>query len=210
MKSYKDYQQMMAHLMRQGYNKGGYVRLKNGGRPVDIARRRIPYTEETFKKIDKLFESIENDFGASKGDLFQRSYLYQILESITWGPHPGKLNSSDTQENDRYGQHIEKMGPVEWGTPEMVQRYADSTPGQNSERILYQTYKYKMQRDVSGEADQFGTVELAQEEGPVAKVKREYSKKYRDLISDRKRDVGGARLDYANKNLNSAKKYSSK
>ena len=31
MKSYKDYQQMMAHLMRQGYNKGGYVRLKNGG-----------------------------------------------------------------------------------------------------------------------------------------------------------------------------------
>ena len=28
MKSYKDYQQMMAHLMRQGYNKGGYVRSK--------------------------------------------------------------------------------------------------------------------------------------------------------------------------------------
>ena len=27
-----DYEQMMAHLMRQGYNKGGYVRLKNGGR----------------------------------------------------------------------------------------------------------------------------------------------------------------------------------
>jgi len=59
MKSYKDYQQMMAHLMRQGYNKGGYVRLKNGGRPVDIARRRIPYTEETFKKIDKLLEKPE-------------------------------------------------------------------------------------------------------------------------------------------------------
>ena len=50
---------MMAHLMRQGYNKGGYVRLKNGGRPVDIARRRIPYTEETFKKIDKLLEKPE-------------------------------------------------------------------------------------------------------------------------------------------------------
>ena len=45
--------------MRQGYNKGGYVRLKNGGRPVDIARRRIPYTEETFKKIDKLLEKPE-------------------------------------------------------------------------------------------------------------------------------------------------------
>jgi len=28
MKSYKDYQQMMAHLMRQGYNKGGYVKRK--------------------------------------------------------------------------------------------------------------------------------------------------------------------------------------
>jgi len=54
-----DYEQMMAHLMRQGYNKGGYVRLKNGGRPVDIARRRIPYTEETFKKIDKLLEKPE-------------------------------------------------------------------------------------------------------------------------------------------------------
>ena len=28
MKSYKDYQQMMAHLMRQGYNRGGYVKNK--------------------------------------------------------------------------------------------------------------------------------------------------------------------------------------
>ena len=27
-----DYEQMMAHLMRQGYNRGGYVRLKDGGR----------------------------------------------------------------------------------------------------------------------------------------------------------------------------------
>ena len=29
-----DYEQMMAHLMRQGYNRGGYVRLKRGG-PTD-------------------------------------------------------------------------------------------------------------------------------------------------------------------------------
>jgi len=64
-----------------------------------------------------------------------------------------------------------------------------------------------MQRDVSGEADGFGTVELAQEEGPVAKVKREYAKKYRDLISQRRNAVGGARTDYAKKNLNSAEKY---
>ena len=35
--------------------------------------------EISVKKIDKLFESIENDFGASKGDLFQRSYLYHIF-----------------------------------------------------------------------------------------------------------------------------------
>ena len=163
--------------------------------------------EISVKKIDKLFESIENDFGASKGDLFQRSYLYHILESITWGPHPGRLDTSDTQENDRFGQYVEKMGPVEWGTPEMVERYANSTPGQNSEKLLYSTYKYKMQRDVSGEADGFGTVELAQEEGPVAKVKREYAKKYRDLISQRRNAVGGARTDYAKKNLNSAEKY---
>ena len=101
------------------------------------------------------------------------------------------------------------MGPVEWGTPEMVERYADSTPGQDSEKILYDTYKYKMQRDVTGEADNYGTVELAQEEGPVAKVKREYAKKYKELITQRKRDVGGARIDHANKNLKSAQKYSS-
>ena len=148
--------------------------------------------EYSVKKIDKLFEGIENDFGASKGDLFQRSYLYHILESITWGPHPGQME-----------------GPVEWGTPKMVQRYANATPGQNSEKLLYATYKYKMQREVTGEADGYGTVELAQEEGPVAKVKKEYAKKYRDLITQRKIAVGGARIDHANKNLKSAQKYSS-
>ena len=165
--------------------------------------------ESSVKKIDKLFESIEKDFGASKGDLFYRPFLYQILESITWGPHPGKMDTSDTQENGRFGQNVKSMGPVEWGTPEMVERYADSTPGQDSEKILYDTYKYKMQRDVTGEADNYGTVELAQEEGPVAKVKKEYAKKYRELITQRKRDVGGARIDHANKNLKSAQKYSS-
>jgi hypothetical protein len=165
--------------------------------------------EFSVKKIDKLFEGVEKDFGASKGDLFYRPFLYQILESLAWGPHPGKMDTSDTQENDRYGQHVEKMGPVEWGTPEMVDRYASSTPGQNSEKLLYSTYKYKMQRDTTGEADGYGTVELAQEEGPVAKVKKEYAKKYRALISDRRKDVGGARTDHANKNLQSAQKYTS-
>jgi hypothetical protein len=119
------------------------------------------------------------------------------------------MDTSDTQENDRFDQHVEKMGPVEWGTPEMVDRYASSTPGQNSEKLLYSTYKYKMQRDVTGEADGFGTVELAQEEGPVAKVKKEYARKYKDLISQRRSAVGGARTDHANKNLQSAQKYTS-
>ncbi len=153
--------------------------------------------ETSVRKIDKLFEGIEKDFGASKGDLFYRPFLYHILESITWGPHPGQMNVED------------KIGPVEWGTPKMVERYAKATPGQNSDKLLYSTYKYKMQREVTGEADGFGTVELAQEEGPVAKVKKEYAKKYKDLISDRKRDVGGARMDHANKNLKSAQTYSS-
>ena len=49
MKSYKDYQQMMAHLMRQGYNKGGYVRLKNGGVP------RLPVTKEQQKQAQELY-----------------------------------------------------------------------------------------------------------------------------------------------------------
>tara|TARA_B100000424_G_C22941918_1_gene501218 strand:- start:1070 stop:2422 length:1353 start_codon:yes stop_codon:yes gene_type:complete len=153
--------------------------------------------ETSVRKIDKLFEGIEKDFGASKGDLFYRPFLYHILESITWGPHPGQMNVED------------KIGPVEWGTPKMVERYAKATPGQNSDKLLYSTYKYKMQREVTGEADGFGTVELAQEEGPVSKVKKEYAKKYKDLISDRKRDVGGARMDHANKNLKSAQTYSS-
>ena len=153
--------------------------------------------ETSVRKIDKLFEGIEKDFGASKGDLFYRPFLYHILESITWGPHPGQMNVED------------KIGPVEWGTPKMVERYAKATPGQSSDKLLYSTYKYKMQREVTGEADGFGTVELAQEEGPVAKVKKEYAKKYKDLISDRKRDVGGARMDHANKNLKSAQTYSS-
>ena len=153
--------------------------------------------ESSVKKIDKLFEGIEKDFGASKGDLFYRPFLYHILESITWGPHPGQMNVED------------KIGPVEWGTPKMVERYAKATPGQSSDKLLYSTYKYKMQREVTGEADGFGTVELAQEEGPVAKVKKEYAKKYKDLISDRKREVGGARMDHANKNLKSAQTYSS-
>ena len=153
--------------------------------------------ETSVRKIDKLFEGIEKDFGASKGDLFYRPFLYHILESITWGPHPGQMNVED------------KIGPVEWGTPKMVERYAKATPGQSSDKLLYSTYKYKMQREVTGEADGFGTVELAQEEGPVAKVKKEYAKKYKDLISDRKREVGGARMDHANKNLKSAQTYSS-
>ena len=153
--------------------------------------------ESSVRKIDKLFEGIEKDFGASKGDLFYRPFLYHILESITWGPHPGQMNVED------------KIGPVEWGTPKMVERYAKATPGQSSDKLLYSTYKYKMQREVTGEADGFGTVELAQEEGPVAKVKKEYAKKYKDLISDRKREVGGARMDHANKNLKSAQNYSS-
>ena len=153
--------------------------------------------ESSVRKIDKLFEGIEKDFGASKGDLFYRPFLYHILESITWGPHPGQMNVED------------KIGPVEWGTPKMVERYAKATPGQSSDKLLYSTYKYKMQREVTGEADGFGTVELAQEEGPVAKVKKEYAKKYKDLISDRKREVGGARMDHANKNLKSAQTYSS-
>ena len=153
--------------------------------------------ESSVKKIDKLFDGIEKDFGASKGDLFYRPFLYHILESITWGPHPGQMNVED------------KIGPVEWGTPKMVERYAKATPGQSSDKLLYSTYKYKMQREVTGEADGFGTVELAQEEGPVAKVKKEYAKKYKDLISDRKREVGGARMDHANKNLKSAQTYSS-
>jgi len=153
--------------------------------------------ETSVRKIDKLFEGVEKDFGASKGDLFYRPFLYHILESITWGPHPGQMNVED------------KIGPVEWGTPKMVERYAKATPGQSSDKLLYSTYKYKMQREVTGEADGFGTVELAQEEGPVAKVKKEYAKKYKDLISDRKREVGGARMDHANKNLKSAQTYSS-
>ena len=49
MKSYKDYQQMMAHLMRQGYNKGGYVRLKNCGVP------RLPVTKEQQKQAQELY-----------------------------------------------------------------------------------------------------------------------------------------------------------
>jgi len=32
------------------------LEMQEGGRPVDIARRRIPYTEETFKKIDQLLK----------------------------------------------------------------------------------------------------------------------------------------------------------
>jgi hypothetical protein len=164
--------------------------------------------EYSVRKIDKLFEGIEKDFNCSKGDLFYRPFLYKILESLTWGPHPGKLDTSDTQENDRFGQHVEKRGPLEWGTPEMVKSYADDTPGQNAEKLLYSTYKYKMQRDVSNEEDGYGTVELTQEEGPVSKVKKEYAKKYRALISNRKRDVGGARITSADKNLKSAQKYS--
>ena len=66
-----------------------------------------------------------------------------------------------------------------------------------------------MQRDVTGEADNMAQLNLTQEEGPVAKVKKEYAKKYRELITQRKRDVGGARIDHANKNLKSAQKYSS-
>jgi hypothetical protein len=165
--------------------------------------------ENSVKKIDKLFENIEHDYNCTKGDIFNRPFLYQILESLSWGPHPGKMNTSDTQENGRFGQHVDPRGPLEWGTPEMVKSYAGDTPGQDAEKLLYATYKYKMQRDVTGEVDGYGTVELAQEEGPVAKVKKEYAKKYKALISDRKVNVGGARVDYANKTLKSAQKYNS-
>lgn len=165
--------------------------------------------ENSVKKIDKLFENIEHDYNCTKGDIFNRPFLYQILESLSWGPHPGKMDTSDTQENDRFGQHVEPRGPLEWGTPEMVKAYAGDTPGQDAEKLLYATYKYKMQRDVTGETDGYGTVELAQEEGPVAKVKKEYAKKYKALISDRKVNVGGARVDFANKTLKSAQKYNS-
>ena len=165
--------------------------------------------KNSVKKIDKLFENIEHDYNCTKGDIFNRPFLYQILESLSWGPHPGKMDTSDTQENGRFGQHVDQRGPLEWGTPEMVKSYAGDTPGQDAEKLLYATYKYKMQRDVTGEVDGYGTVELAQEEGPVAKVKKEYAKKYKALISDRKVNVGGARVDYANKTLKSAQKYNS-
>jgi hypothetical protein len=56
MKSYKDYQQMMAHLMRQGYNKGGYVRLKIGGYvnkvPIDTGKVKPGYI--TGQELEEL------------------------------------------------------------------------------------------------------------------------------------------------------------
>ena len=44
-----DYEQMMAHLMRQGYNKGGYVRLKNGGL-ITIGNKK--YTKERLEQLN--------------------------------------------------------------------------------------------------------------------------------------------------------------
>jgi hypothetical protein len=65
-----DYEQMMAHLMRQGYNKGGYVRLKKGGRPS--------LAEGTFKprleRGKKLLDYINN---LSKGSIV-------VFPSFVW------------------------------------------------------------------------------------------------------------------------------
>ena len=86
MKSYKDYQQMMAHLMRQGYNKGGYVRLKNGGEVKKLYRILL-------KKILKIKEfkisDLTKDTGYSKPTVYK--YLSENQSSQLVGqPSPFK------------------------------------------------------------------------------------------------------------------------
>ena len=67
MKSYKDYQQMMAHLMRQGYNKGGYVRLKKGGRPSLADQEK--FYEDIKKAYDKLRKDLDRN--PTQGELLR-------------------------------------------------------------------------------------------------------------------------------------------
>ena len=64
MKSYKDYQQMMAHLMRQGYNKGGYVKLKVGGT--------VGSTPEA-KKLIELLDKLKPGDSFNQSDLARKS-----------------------------------------------------------------------------------------------------------------------------------------
>tara|TARA_R100000655_G_scaffold33798_1_gene66376 strand:+ start:1277 stop:2977 length:1701 start_codon:yes stop_codon:yes gene_type:complete len=62
-----DYEQMMAHLMRQGYNRGGYVRLKKGGRPS------LADQEKFYGDIKKAYNKLKKDLGRNptQGELLR-------------------------------------------------------------------------------------------------------------------------------------------
>jgi len=87
MKSYKDYQQMMAHLMRQGYNKGGYVRLKNGG---EVKKTVSDSFEKILKNKGKVsISDLTKDTGYSKPTVYK--YLSENQSSQLVGqPSPFK------------------------------------------------------------------------------------------------------------------------
>ena len=87
MKSYKDYQQMMAHLMRQGYNKGGYVRLKKGG---EVKKTVSDSFEKILKNKGKVsISDLTKDTGYSKPTVYK--YLSENQSSQLVGqPSPFK------------------------------------------------------------------------------------------------------------------------
>ena len=58
---------MMAHLMRQGYNKGGYVRLKKGGRPSLADQEK--FYEDIKKAYDKLRKDLDRN--PTQGELLR-------------------------------------------------------------------------------------------------------------------------------------------
>ena len=74
-----DYEQMMAHLMRQGYNRGGYVRLKDGGR-IGLKFGGKPLTTEQKQAIVDAY----NNFKKQKKFL---PNLTDVVESLPKAKH---------------------------------------------------------------------------------------------------------------------------
>ena len=100
MKSYKDYQQMMAHLMRQGYNKGGYVKLKVGGT--------VGSTPEA-KKLIELLDKLKPGDSFNQSDLARKSGASRKLVGDYLKKLYPKLGSGTGRTEKDYSKFKQKV-----------------------------------------------------------------------------------------------------
>jgi hypothetical protein len=101
-----DYEQMMAHLMRQGYNKGGYVRLKKGGRPSLAEGTFKPRLERGKKLLDYInnlskgsivdYNKLANKFNVSPATVYRAVQTRPDLK--TAGVEKNKAISQEVKE----------------------------------------------------------------------------------------------------------------